>query len=71
MPIAALSRLREITDTEEVTGSNPVSPTSIWPSHRLFPTRSIANVPNVRQIPKAAASCQAKSGHLQIPNLVE
>jgi hypothetical protein len=36
-PAAALSCVPEITDTEEVTGSNPVSPTSITASQMQFP----------------------------------
>jgi hypothetical protein len=34
-PAAALLCVAEITDTEEVTGSNPVSPTSNSPNQRL------------------------------------
>jgi hypothetical protein len=37
-PAAALPCVPEITDTEEVTGSNPVSPTSITPGQTHFPT---------------------------------
>jgi hypothetical protein len=36
MASAPLSGVSEITDTEEVTGSNPVSPTSVRPSQRHF-----------------------------------
>jgi hypothetical protein len=35
-PTDALPRVPEITDTEEVTGSNPVSPTSNIPSEMSF-----------------------------------
>ena len=37
-PTAAFSCAPKITDTEEVTGSNPVSPTSIIPGQSLFQT---------------------------------
>jgi hypothetical protein len=36
-PANALSGVAEITDTEEVTGSNPVSPTSITPGQSQIP----------------------------------
>ena len=39
-PANALSGVPEITDTEEVTGSNPVSPISITPSQTDFATRT-------------------------------
>jgi hypothetical protein len=38
-------------DTEEVTGSNPVSPTSRGPSQRPIPGRPLAAVPNAGQMP--------------------
>jgi hypothetical protein len=41
MPTAASSCVPEITDTEEVTGSNPVSPTSITPGQTGFATASM------------------------------
>ena len=36
-PLARIARQRFCPDTEEVTGSNPVSPTNIWPSQRHIP----------------------------------
>jgi hypothetical protein len=37
--------LPKITDTEDVTGSNPVSPTSKFPSQELFPAAGARLVP--------------------------
>jgi hypothetical protein len=50
-PAAALSGVPEITDTEEVTGSNPVSPTSNIPSQmsfRGFPSHAVQPISNQR-----------------------
>ena len=61
-PTDALPWVPEITDTEEVTGSNPVSPTSIFPSQGWFPARSTSNVPNARQIPNSRSQyCERRS----------
>jgi hypothetical protein len=53
-------------DTEEVTGSNPVSPTTVFPCGSGFSTRSISSVPNVRQIPKSADRLQKARGRTPV-----
>ncbi len=38
--------LARFPDTEEVTGSSPVSPTTVFPGQRKFPDRHLRSVPN-------------------------
>jgi hypothetical protein len=43
---AAVKRGRILADTEEVTGSNPVSPTTVYPSQRPFPDQGAVAIGN-------------------------